>query len=242
MVVGETMSIFNSKVQTFVKTAVYVAAFTSIPLLSDAQNSKGAQTNQKTTQTGKTSKCDITGAFAGADVALSFNDEKRAIADYGIVIDCPTASAKDKSTAYCNRGVCKYNLQDYKGALDDFNKAVKLGLAEKDMPTRFYQMRGYCKDQTGDEKGADVDNELSAKKFPANNKALAVNYASRGVDRYNQAAKKYTAGDYAGAAELFTAAVNAFTMGSKYDSKNADIKANMANAQKYLKICQDASK
>jgi tetratricopeptide (TPR) repeat protein len=97
-----------------------------------------------------------------------------------------------QSITYENRGIAKYNLEDYKGAIEDYTRAIKLN------PNRAgtYYNRGIAKYNLEDYKGAIEDNDKAIELNPSN----AWTYNNRGN-------AKCGLGDYKEAIEDYTRAI-----------------------------------
>ena len=57
------------------------------------------------------------------------------------------------ATAYCNRGIAKFELKDFNGAIEDYNMAISLDSQYSDA----YSLRGIIKLELGDKQGACMD-------------------------------------------------------------------------------------
>ena len=120
---------------------------------------------------------DLVGFVQANSVSSSYGKEKKLSTDRIIIrhYDEIVEQNNKDPLAYNDRGIIKYNLNDFQGAIDDFNKAIELNL--KNAPA--YNNRGFTKYRLKNYKGALDDFAESIKIKP--NDAYA--YNSRGYTK-----------------------------------------------------------
>ena len=71
----------------------------------------------------------------------------------------PKSNLPEDAAAYTNRGLAKYELEDYEGAIADYDRAIEL----KPKFAEAYYNRGVAKGFLGDHEGAIADFALAYK-------------------------------------------------------------------------------
>lgn len=128
--------------------------------------------------------------FQRAEAYRQLRDYDKAIASYSDLIE-----RSQDAVAYNNRGLARYNLEDYQGSIADYTQALRL----KPSDAVYYSNRGVARLKAGDAKGAVRDFDEALKLNPK----YASAYNNRGQARSSLGDLPGAIEDLRKAAELF---------------------------------------
>ena len=128
--------------------------------------------------------------FQRAEAYRQLRDYEKAIASYSELVE-----RSQDAVAYNNRGLARYNLEDYQGSIEDYTEALRL----KPSDAVYYSNRGVARLKAGDAKGAVSDFDEALKLNPE----YASAYNNRGQARSSLDDAEGAIEDLRKAAELF---------------------------------------
>ena len=153
----------------------------------------------------------------------------------GLMISVPEKAYAKSAYFYYNRGISKYESEDYNGAIADYTKAIE----KKPKFDNAYFNRGVAKDALGDYYGAISDYTKSIELKPQ----MADAYYSRGNSKSNLKDYSGAIADYTKAIEINPKYLNAYTNRGIDKEKIKDIKGACADWRKASELgYEDATK